>query len=100
MNNTDIETIKTFSQDELSEFAKKVLGNSNVDVNTHASGNAPTEEANLTTGGVTTYTDLTGKQVEAANYVADKGYMVGTSETSFNPDGTVDGATALDPVLQ
>ena len=90
MNYNDIENIKTLSEEEVaSASAEASATNAQAAATTFSVNNAPTETVNLTTAGTSKFNDVTADQMEAANYVANRGYMTGISDTSFNPNGKV-----------
>ena len=80
----DIEAIKTVADNNLN------LANTNVDTRAfdYKDTNAEVETMELDTTAAS-YQDVSDKTQEAANYVTEKGYMLGTSEENFNPDGKI-----------
>ena len=81
----DIESIKTLANNNLYLTSAKV-DNPAFD---YKSGNAEVETVALNEAEQGKYLDVKGNNSDAADYVTEKGYMLGLNEENFNPDGKV-----------
>ncbi len=91
----DIEAIKILTEKNIVLNNTKVTANENTGVTkeNYNEENAQVETMKVTTKGATTYNDVNDRDIDAVNYVTEKGYMLGTNDDTFNPDGKITRAT-------